>query len=67
MKKTIKGVAGFIGMIIFLAGIIVCMCETADLGDQFRSLCVGFGMVCTGAVIGVIASRDDEDVLYLDR
>ena len=67
MMKVIKGVAGLIGVMIFLAGIVVFMWETADLGDQFKSLCVGFGMVCIGAVICGIANRSDEDVLYLDR
>lgn len=67
MMKVIKGAAGLIGVMIFLAGIIVCFLETADLGDQFKSLCVGFGMVCIGAVICGIANRSDEDVLYLDR
>lgn len=67
MMKVIKGVAGLIGVMIFLAGIVVLVWEAADLGDQFKSLCVGFGMVCIGALIGVIASRGDEDVLYLDR
>lgn len=67
MMKVIKGVAGLIGVMIFLAGIVVCMLETADLENQFMSLCVGFGMVCIGAVLGVIASRGDEDVLFMDR
>lgn len=63
MKKAIKGAAELIGVILFIIGIVICLCETADFGDQLVSLCVGFGMVCAGAVIGAIASRGDENVL----
>ncbi len=63
MKKAIKGFAQFMSMLLVFAGLLTCMLETDNLDNQLTALCIGFVMVATGAVIGTIVNRGDENVL----
>ena len=55
MRKAIKDLAVLIGFLLVLAGLIVCMCETADWDKQLMTLCTGTGMMVAGVVIGFLA------------
>lgn len=63
MKKVIKGFAQFVSMLLVFAGLLVCTLEADSMDNQLTALCIGFAMVVTGAVIGAIVNRGDEDVL----
>lgn len=58
MKKAIKGLAGLTSFLLVLAGLIICMCDTADWDKQLIALCVGAGMVIIGAVLGGLAKGE---------
>lgn len=55
MRKAIKGLAGPTSFLLVLAGLIVCMCDTADFEKQLMTLCAGAGMIIVGAVLGGLA------------
>jgi len=55
MRKAIKGLAGLTSFLLVLAGLIICMCDTADWDKQLMLLCTGTGMVIIGAVFGFVA------------
>lgn len=55
MRKVIKDLAVLISFLLVLAGLVVCMCETADWDKQLMTLCTGAGMMVAGVVIGFLA------------
>lgn len=55
MRKVIKGLAGLTSFLLVLAGLVVCMCDTADLDKQLMTLCTGTGIMVVGVVIGFLA------------
>ena len=61
MKKTIKELAQFISMIMVLAGLVVCMCESENPDQQLATLGIGLGMIIFGALLGVLAHRGEEN------
>lgn len=62
MKNMIKELAQFISMILVLAGLVVCMCETTDFGKQVQTMLIGIAIIATGAVVSILANRGGEDV-----
>ena len=62
MKKTIKELAQFISMIMVIAGLVVCMCETTDFGKQIQTMMIGIAIIATGAVVSILVNRGEEDV-----
>lgn len=55
MRKAVKGLAGLTSFLLVLAGLITCMCDTADWDKQLMLLCTGTGMVIIGVVLGELA------------
>lgn len=61
MERIIKGVAEFVGVLLVMVGLIVCMCETAEFNKQIPTLLCGIGMATIGAVICFIGNGGFED------
>lgn len=61
MRKLFKGMAELAGMALVLAGLVVCMCETADLDKQVMTMGIGLLMIAAGAVTSILANRGEED------
>ena len=55
MRKVIKDLAVLTSFLLVLAGLIICMCDTADLDKQLMTLCTGTGIMVVGVVIGFLA------------
>ena len=64
MRKLIKGITELIGMMLALAGLVVCMCETENLDKQFATLVIGLGMFLLGVLICYLMNRGKEDVYF---
>ena len=63
MKKTIKGAVELGGVLLVLAGLMICMCDTADLDKQFMTIIVGVVMMMIGASAVWMAKGEQEDGL----
>jgi hypothetical protein len=55
MRKAIKGVTGLLSFLLVLAGLIICMCDTADLDKQLQTMLMGVVTMAIGATFGFIA------------
>ena len=62
-KKIIKSTAELAGMALVLAGLVVCMCETAEMDKQLATLGIGLGMIAFGALVSILANRGEDDEL----
>lgn len=62
-RKIVKGAAEFTGMALVLAGLVVCMCETAELDRQLATMGIGLGMIAFGAFVSILAHGGEEDEL----
>lgn len=51
MRKIISEVAVLMGFVLVILGLILCMCETAELDKQLVTLIYGAGSVVTGAIL----------------
>jgi len=61
MRKLFKEMAQLAGMALVLAGLVLCMCETADLDKQLANMGIGLLMIAAGAVTSILANRGEED------
>lgn len=55
MRKAIKGLAGLTSFLLVLTGLVVCMCETADLDKQLQMMGMGAAIIAIGAAFGFVA------------
>ena len=62
MRKTISGIGQLIGILVALAGLIVCMCDTADLDKLWVQLLIGLAIFLSGAGITILAKEVGEYV-----
>ena len=62
MKKVIRYTGTFVGFMLALFGIIACMCETCDIGQQLGTFGIGIVLNVVGVAIAVLASWEEEDV-----
>ena len=62
-RKIVKGTAEFAGMALVLAGLVVCMCETAGLDKQLATMGIGLGMIAFGAFVSILVNRGEDDEL----
>ena len=60
-RKIVKGAAEFTGMALVLAGLVECMCETAELDRQLATMGIGLGMIAAGAVVCILANWGEDD------
>ena len=51
MRKAISGVGQLIGILIAIAGLIVAMCDTADLDKQIITMFAGLVIFCCNLLI----------------
>ena len=63
MKRMIKELAQFAGMMLVLAGLVVCMCETADLDKQAQTMLMGIAIIATGTVVSILENGGEKDEL----
>ena len=61
MRNVISGLGQLVGILIAIAGLIVCMCETADLDKQLVTLLTGLAMFLIGAGITTLAKGVEEN------
>lgn len=64
MKEAIKAIARLASIILFIGGLVVCACETADVDKQLIVGGIGLGMVLFSVFLGWITREEDEDVLF---
>ena len=57
MRKVISGIAGLTSMLLVLFGLVICMCDTADVDKQLSMMLMGFGIMAVGAVFGFISKE----------
>lgn len=50
-------------MALVLAGLVVCMCETAGLDKQLATMGIGLGMIAFGAFVSILVNRGEDDEL----
>ena len=60
MRKTICGLGQLIGILVAVAGLIVCMCDTADLDKLFVQMIIGLAIFLSGAGIAILAKEVGE-------
>lgn len=54
MKKNNRAVCGtiaVIGVFVAFAGLVLCMCETPEVADQFRNMFTGMILIAGGSVM----------------
>lgn len=64
MKKAISGIGQLVGILVAVAGLIVCMCDTADLDKQIATMFTGAAIFLIGAGIVALAKRGEEDAVH---
>lgn len=64
MKKAISGIGQLIGVLVAVAGLVVCMCDTADLDKQALTMFTGLVIFLAGAGIVALAKWGEENVLH---
>ena len=64
MRKAISGVGQLIGVLVAVIGLIVCMCDTADLDKQILIMFAGLVIFLAGAGIVAIAKRGEKDAVH---
>ena len=64
MRKIISGIGVLVGFLLIMLGFIVCMCETADLYEQMKSLVFGVLMMVIGTITCYFGKEGSE---YYDR
>ena len=57
MRKVVSGLAGLTSFLLVFAGLIICMCDTADLDKQLSVMLMGAGIMAVGALFGFIAKE----------
>ena len=57
MRKVVSGLAGLTSFLLVFAGLIICMCDTADLDKQLSVMLMGAGIMAVGAVFGFISKE----------
>lgn len=66
MRKVISGITGLTSFLLVFAGLIICMCDTADLDKQLSTMLMGAGIMVVGAVIGILAKGVSRDGMATD-
>lgn len=54
MKKINRAVCGTVavlGVLIAVAGLILCMCETPEFADQLRNMLLGLALIAGGSLM----------------
>ena len=67
MKKAVKAVGQFIGMLSVMGGLIVCMCEADNMEKQVMIAGVGLGFIAFGALVSILANRGEQEDDVLSR
>lgn len=64
MRKVISGIGQLIGVLIAVAGIIVCMCDAGDLDKQIFTMFAGLVIFIIGSVIVTLAKWGEENAVH---
>ncbi len=51
MRKMFSEIAVLAGFVLVILGLVVCMCETAELDKQFATMLYGAGSIVVGAIL----------------
>ena len=57
MRKIINEIAMQAGFVLVILGLIVCMCETAELDKQLVNMLYGVGIIIAGTIICYIGKE----------
>lgn len=63
MRKAISGVGQLIGILVAIAGLIVCMCDAGDLDKQIVTMFTGLVIFLAGAGIVALAKWGEENAV----
>ena len=58
MRKAIKATAELGGVLLVLTGLVICMCETPEPGQQVENMLTGIAAIAAGAGIIYTANRE---------
>ena len=62
MRKVVSGLTGLISFLLVFAGLIIGMCDTADLDKQLPVMLMGAGIMAVGTVFGFISKEVGNEV-----
>ena len=54
INRAVCGTVAVLGVIIALAGLVLCMCETPDFADQLRNMLVGLALIAGGSLMAYV-------------
>ena len=57
MRKAVAGTVVILAVLLFMAGLVVCMCETPSLEQQLRNMAMGFAMMIVAALMGMAGNK----------
>lgn len=60
MRKIISEVAILVGFVLVVLGLVLCMCETAELDKQFMTMIHGAGVMVAGAILCYLGNEGSE-------
>jgi uncharacterized membrane protein len=56
INRAVCGTVAVLGVIIALAGLVLCMCETPEFADQLRNMLVGLALMALGSLMAYMGS-----------
>lgn len=54
INRVVCGIVAVLGVFAAIAGLVICMCETPDLGDQLRNMLLGVGLIACGSLMAYV-------------
>ena len=63
MRKLISGLAELTGAMLVVLGLIVCMCDTADIDRQLITGLYGLGIMAVGAMVVYLGKGVEEECI----
>lgn len=57
MRKVIKCFEELVSFLLVFFGIVVCMCETQNVGEQLSVMLLGVAIIAIGTAIGLFSKE----------
>ena len=63
MRKLIGGLTELTGVMLVVLGLVVCMCDTADIDRQLITGLYGVGIMAVGVMIAFLGKGVEEECI----
>ena len=63
MRKIINGLTELTGVMLVLLGLVICMCDTADVDRQLATGLYGLGIMAVGAIVVFLGKGVEEECI----